>query len=307
MGNLSSREQSLWRLGGLSLRQLIRIVARGIDEDNLLGRAAELAFNLILAVFPLLICLLSLFGIFASHRVELLQSLFSYMSAFLPPAAFQLLETTVRETVGATGGGKLTFSLILTLWFASGGMSSMMSTLNGVYRVEESRSFAVYRAIALVLTVAISLLVLSALLLILTGSQVSNFVAQLSGMKSAVVLVWRVSRWIAVLLSLNLAFSIIYFFGPDLDDKRWYWITPGSTFGVVMWLAASEAFRVYLHFFNSYSRTYGSLGAVMILLMWLYVTGLAFLLGGEINADIEQAAALRGHPEAKAPGEKKAA
>jgi membrane protein len=114
-------------------------------------------------------------------------------------------------------------------------------------------------------------------------------------------------QWIAVLFFLSLAFSLIYYFGPDLKEQHWYWITPGSVLGVLLWLAASWAFRAYLHFFNTYSRTYGSLGAVMILLMWLYVTGLAFLIGGEINADIEHAAAVRGHPEAKAPGEKKAA
>jgi membrane protein len=307
--NLSTGEQlqSIWKLGGLRPKQLVRIVIRGINEDNLLGRAAELAFNLNLAIFPLMIFLLSVFGLFASHRHALVLSFFSYVSDLLPPAAFQLFTRTVSEIIHNTGGGKLTFGLVLTLWFASGGMSSMMSTLNGTYRVQESRSFIKYRAVALGLTVALAVLVLSALFLVLVGGHVSNLIAARFGMHSVFVILWRVVQWVAVLFFLSLAFSLIYYFGPDLKEQHWYWITPGSVLGVLLWLAASWAFRAYLHFFNSYSRTYGSLGAVMILMMWLYVTGLSFLIGGELNADIEHAAALRGHPEAKAPGEKKAA
>lgn len=299
--------QSIWRLGGLRPRQLAKTVMRGVNEDNLLGRAAELAYNLILAIFPLMIFLLSLFGLFASHRQALVHNFFSYFSAFLPPAAFQMFTTTVREIIHSTGGGKLTFGLLFTLWFAAGGMTSMMNTLNGVYRVQESRSFIKFRAIALGLTVAIAILVIVALLLVLVGGHISNVIGSRFGMQSAVVIVWRVVQWIAVLCSLSVAFSLIYYFGANLEEQHWYWITPGSVIGVLLWLAASGAFRAYLHFFNSYSRTYGSLGAVMIMLIWLYVSGLAFLIGGEINADIEHAAALRGHPEAKAPGEKKAA
>jgi|SRR5581483_2576338 membrane protein len=306
--NLSTGEQleSIWNLGGLRPKQLARIVIKGINEDNLLGRAAELAFNLILAIFPLMIFLLALFGLFASHRRELIHSFFSYMSDLLPPDAFQLFTKTVREIVHSTGGGKLTFGLILTLWFASGGMSSMISALNGVYQVREGRSFIKYRAIALGLTIAIAILVISALLLVLVGGHISNLIAAHFG-SHITVIAWKVVQWVAVLLFLSLSFSLIYYFGPDVKEQHWYWITPGSLLGVVLWLVASGAFRAYLHFFNSYSRSYGSLGAVMILLMWLYVTGLSFLIGGEINADIEHAAALRGHPEAKAPGEKKAA
>jgi len=306
--NLSTREQiqSIWELGGLTLKQLGKRIIDGINEDNLLGRAAELAFNFILAIFPLMIFLLALFGLFASHRRDLAHNFFSYLSAALPPDAFQLFTRTIREIIQGTGGGKLTFGLILTLWFASGGISSMMSTLNGVYRVKDTRSFIKYRAQALGLTIAISSLVFAALLLVLAGGHVANLIAAQFAMQS-VVIAWRVIDWIAILFFLSVSFSLIYYFGPDLKEQHWYWITPGSVVGVLLWLAASFGFRVYLHFFNTYSRTYGSLAAVMILLMWLYVAGLTFLIGGEINAQIEHAAALRGHPEAKAPGEKQAA
>jgi membrane protein len=157
------------------------------------------------------------------------------------------------------------------------------------------------------LTIAISVLVILALAAVLAGGHVTNLVASHFGWGKMVVFAWRVTQFMVALAFIAFSFSLIYYFGPDLEEQHWYWITPGSIMGVLLWVAATFAFRAYLHFFNSYSKTYGSLGAAMILLMWLYITGFAFLVGGEINAQIEHAAAKRGHPEAKAPGEKKAA
>jgi membrane protein len=286
--------ESIWELGGLTPKQLMKNVIVGIGEDDLLGHASELAFNFLLALFPLIILLLSLFGLFALHRTQLLASFMSYASDLLPPVGFALFSRTVDEIVRSTGGGKLTFSIVLTLWFASGGMTSMMSTLNGAYQVRETRTFFRVRTVALGLTIAISILLVSALLLVLVGGFLSELLASYLALRSAVVVAWQVLEWIAVLLFLSLSFSLIYFFGPNLEGQRWYWITPGSVFGVFLWLAASSAFRYYLRFFDSYSKTYGSLGAVMVLLVWLYVTALAFLMGGEINAKIEHAERLRG-------------
>ncbi len=303
----AKQHASIWKLGGLTARQLTRIILDGIVEDDLLGRAAELAYNFILALVPLMILLLSLFGLFAVHRAALLHRFLSYVSDLLPPAAFQLLHTTVSEIVETTGGGKLTFSFVLTLWFASGGMSSMISTLNAAYGVRESRSFLRYRALAVGLTVAISVLLVSALLLVLAGGHISEFLAAHLGLRAAGIIVSQVFQWIAVLFFLGLSFALIYYFGPNLEERHWHWTTPGSIFGVLLWLAASGTLRAYLHFFNSYSKTYGSLGAVMILLVWLYVAGLAFLIGGEINAKIEHPAALRTHSARKSPGGTEAA
>jgi membrane protein len=203
--------------------------------------------------------------------------------------------------------GKLTFGIVLTIWFASGGMSSLFSALNGVYEVRETRSFIKIRAISFTLTIAISALIILALVVVLSGGYLADTVGAYYGLRNPAVEIWKVLQWPVAIAFVTLAFSMIYYFAPDLEEQHWYWITPGSISGVLLWIVASFAFRAYLHFFNTYSRTYGSLGAVMILLMWLYVTGFAFLLGGEINAQIEHAAARRGHPEAKSAGEKKAA
>jgi membrane protein len=306
---LSTEEQvsTIWSLGGLTVRQLAKKVVHGINDDYLLDRASALAYNFILAMFPLLLFLLSMLGVFSSRGSAMQANLLDYLSQALPPAAFQVITHTLSEVTKNANGGKITVGIILTLWFASSGMSSMMSGLGGAYEVEEGRSFIRVRLTALGLTVAISILVIAALLTVLAGGYVAKVLGSYYGLHEITIVAWRVAQIAIAIAFITFAFSLIYFYGPDLEEQHWYWITPGSIIGVGLWIAASFAFRGYLHFFNSYSKTYGSLGAAMILLMWLYITGFAFLIGGEINAQIEHAAAKRGHPEAKAPGEKKAA
>ena len=304
---LSTAEQvtSLWELGGLSVSQLNKNVWRAFNDNFLLDRSAGLAINFILAMFPLLLFLLTILGMFAARGTALRTNLIQYLAEVLPPAGFQVVSHTLAEVTKNAGGGKLTLGVALTLWFASGGMSSMISALDGAYAVREGRSWFKVRGIAVSLTVAISILVISALVAVLAGSYAANVLGTHYGLGQAAIISWRVAEIIVALFSVALSFSLIYYWGPDLHEQHWYWITPGSVVGVLLWVAASFGFRAYLHFFNSYSKTYGSLGAAIILLMWLYITGLAFLIGGEVNAQIEHAAALRGHPEAKAPGEKK--
>ena len=307
--NLSTTEQvsTIWNLGGLKLRQLLRKVIAGVNEDNLTGGAAELAFNFVLALFPLLIFLLSLLALFAARGTALRNSLFAHISQVLPPDAAHVVGKTLNEVMRNASNSKLTFGILLTIWFASGGMTSLMSALDGVYEVKERRSWIKVRLISIVLTIAISLLTILALAIVLSGGDLADRLGTHFGLQHIAVFTWNIAQWPIAIAFVTFSFSLIYYFGPDLEEQHWYWITPGSILGVAIWIGASFAFRTYLHFFNTYSRTYGSLGAVMILLMWLYVTGFAFLLGGEINAQIEHAAARRGHPEAKAPGEKKAA
>ena len=307
--NLSTEQQvaSLWSLGGLSIKELGKRVYQGLNDDYLLDRASSLAYNFILALFPLMLFLLAVFGIFASHSASMRTNLFTYLGQVLPPDAAQVISRTLTEVTKNAGGAKLTVGILLTLWFAAGGMTSMISGLNGVYEVKENRPFWKVRVIALGLTIAISVLIIAALAAILTGTFVANYAGSHWGLGQGAVIAWHVMQIALALVFVVFSFSLIYYYGPDLEEQHWYWITPGALIGVLLWVAASFAFRAYLHFFNSYSKTYGSLGAAMILLMWLYITGFSFLIGGEINAQIEHAAALRGHPEAKAPGEKKAA
>jgi len=302
--NTEQQVESIWALGGLTPLQLIKNVWKEIDQDNVTGRGSELAYNFLLSIFPFLLFLLAVFGLFASRGTVLRTNLLFYFSEVLPPAAFEILSKTIDEVTKNSTGGKVTLGIVLALWAASGGMTAMISALNGAYGVRESRSWIKVHAIAVGLTIAISILVISALALVLAGGHIANFAGAKLHLGWVAVTGWKILQWPAAFFFIVLAFSLIYYYAPNVKVQHWYWITPGSVAGVLLWIAASFGFRVYLHFFNSYSSTYGSLGAVIILMIWFYVTGLAFLVGGEINAEIEHAAAERGHPEAKAEGEK---
>jgi membrane protein len=287
----SSRQRppSLWKLGGLTLWQLSKNVAHETVEADLPGAASELAFNFLLALFPLILFMLALFSLFAAHRSQLQYSLMSYFRDLLPPAAFELLNKITDQMAANSNSRRFTFGIVIALWFASGGISSMISTLNVVYHVHETRSWGRVRAVALLSTLAISVLVLSALFLVLVSGDVVDWIGRALHLQSIVVLFWKGVQWPAALVFVMLSCSLIYYYAPDLESPRWYWITPGSAFGAVLWLLASIGFRAYLHFFNTYSTYYGPLGAMMMLLVWLYATGLAFLIGGEINAQIGRA------------------
>lgn len=169
----------------------------------------------------------------------------------------------------------------------------MISALNLAYRIQEARSWIKVRAIALFLTLLIAVLLLAALALVLISGRALDWLGAALSLTPEAVALWKALQWPAAVVFVILSHGLIYYFGPNLKNRRWHWVTPGSAFGVLLWLAASLGLRAYLHFFNSYSATYGSLGAVMILLVWLHVTGLAFLIGGEINAEIGRAASTQ--------------
>lgn len=297
---------SIWQLGGLTWRELAWRAWGGIRQTNIVDRAYELAYNFLLAVFPMLLFLLSIFGLFASERHGLRVDLFGYLQHALPPDAYKLVASTVTEIARNGSGGKITFGLLFGLYAASSGTTQLISTLNDTYEVPEGRSWIKVHLISLALTIAMSILIVIGLLLILGGGRILRLLGHGEGVSYMVVLANGVLQWTLALGFVVLAFAIIYYFAPDVKERHWYWITPGSVAGVVLWALASAALRGYLHFFNTFSKTYGSLGAVIVLMLWFYVTGLALLIGGEINSTIEHAAAEHGHPEAKPVGKKAA-
>jgi len=286
----SAAAKSLWKLGGLTPGQLARTVFEEIIANNVLGRAAELAFYFLFALFPLILLVMTVFGLFASRRVDLQNDLLSYFADFLPPTAFQLLKRVATELAANASGGKLTFGVVSALWFTSSGISSMISFLNLAHHVREARSSFKVRAIVLGLSLLISVLLFTALFMVLVGSRFVGWLGTGLRLHPMAVVIWKSIQWPAAILFVSISCSLIYYFGPNLKERRrWHWFTPGSAFGGFVWLVASFGFRMYLHFFDNYSVSYGSLGAVMILLVWLYVTGLACLIGAEINAEIERA------------------
>jgi membrane protein len=295
---------SLWSLGGLTWKDLGRRVWSETQEDDVFGRAAQLAYYFLLALFPLLLFLTSVIGLLLGSGTGLRHSLFSYLSQVLPGSAFKLVDSTMYEVSAASGGGKVAFGILAALWAASNGMGAVTQALNVAYDVEESRPWWKQRLTAIGLTIALSALIISALVLVLYGGRIIEHVAGGYGYGRIFTLTWKVLQWPIVFAFMLLAFALIYYLAPDLRDQKWTWVTPGSVLGVALWLLISFGFRLYLHFFDSYSATYGSLGAVIVLMLWLYLTGAAILFGGEVNSEIENAAAEAGAPDAKEKGEK---
>jgi membrane protein len=234
--------------------------------------------------------LTALFGYFAGAGagVQLRQNLMQSLGSMLPPSASALIRTTLDEIIEGGGPGKLSLGLLVTLWAASNGMSAISAALNTAYDVEESRGWWKEQGLAIALTIALATLIVSSLALILAGDWISDLAAEKFGFGELFSGVWNLLQWPLALALVFLAFALIYHFAPNVPGRRWRWITPGAIVGVTLWVLVSLGFRLYLQYFDSYSRTYGSLGAVIVLMLWFYFTSAAILIGGELNSEIEQ-------------------
>ena len=188
------------------------------------------------------------------------------------------------EISSSSSGSKLWLGILAALWVSSSGMGALSGALNDVFNVKDRRPWWRQRLTSICLTLALGVLIISALLLVLAGSHLAEGIAGLYKFGSSFTTTWRILQWPIVLMFILLAFGLIYFFAPDRRNAKFRLITPGSVVGVSFWLFVS--FKFYLQFFDSYSRTYGSLGAVIVLMLWLYLTGAAILFGGEVNAVI---------------------
>jgi membrane protein len=288
----------VWSLGGLSVQELGRRVGIALVREETLGRAAELSYYFILALFPFLICVSSVAGLIFSSDQSVYSRVLEYSRAVMPASAYDIVRATATDLSNAAGGGKLSLALLFALWTASQGMDAVIKGLNVAYDIREFRPWWKRRLVAIALTVILLLVLLFSLASILVG----DFVRQwLSTTASPVFLdpAWVLVQWLVIFLSLLVALSITYVFGPNLKHQRWRAIVPGSLVAIICWIVVSLGFRTYLQFFDSYSKTYGSLGAVIVLLLWLYLTGAAILVGGEVNAQIRHAAATAGAGEAR--------
>jgi len=276
---------SLWKFGGLTPLKLTRLAIKKIGMDELSTRSAALSYYFLLALFPMFLFLISLVGVFAGP--ELRGSIISAFGRLAPGSSSQLVNSVINQTFRSSTGIKLAAGILGALWAASGGMSAVVTSLNVIYRTPETRPWWKQKLTILGLTIALALLIIVALVLVLYGGRIGQLIAEHVGLGSVFKALWQVLHWAVSFAAMFLSYALIYYFAPNLEERHWHWVSPGAAAGVGLWLLASVGFRIYLHFFNSYSATYGSLGAVIILMLWLYITGLAILVGGEINWVIE--------------------
>jgi membrane protein len=262
-------------------------------ETDLFNRAAQVAFYFSFSLFPLLFFLVSLIGLILGSADSLRDELFAYFNQVMPSSAFELVRTTVIEIASGSSGGKATLGLLITLWSASAGVDSVRTSLNAVYRLTETRPWAKLKVQSLALTFAMVLLIISVLGIFFYGWLIAQAAIAAAGFHITSPLVLVCIQWIAVILVLLFACELIYNLLPNFKKLAWIWITPGSVVAILLWIMLTGGFRLYLEFFNTYNRTYGSLGAVIILMLWLYLTSIAMLIGGLINAVLNEVSVRR--------------
>ena len=265
--------------------QALKATVQEFQRDDALGLAAQLAYYLILALFPFILVLVSLMGTFGSE--ELASEVLGYFRQVMPEEAYKIIETFTGNIISgdAKAPGLLSFGILFTIWVASGAFAALINALNRAYDVQETRPFWKVRGIAILLTLGLSVLILAGVLLLVLGPQIGATIANVFGLGDLFLLVWDIARWPVALLFMVFTVALLYYFAPDVDQP-FRWITPGGLIGVLLWVLASLAFNFYVSNFGSYNKTYGSIGAVIVLLLYLYISSLTILFGATLNATL---------------------
>lgn len=272
----------------LEIKKIVKSVYEKALAEDITTNAAQVAFYFIFALFPLLLFLLSVIGLYLGAAEDVKLELFSYLREVIPGSAFDLIRTTLDEVTKNGSGGKITFGALVALWSASAGIDNIRIALNDIYDLEETRPWWKYKLTSVLLTLGIALLIFFALGIVFYGSQFVNVLISPFGVSVASPFLLGLFSFLIIAAALITAFALIYSFAPNHSPFSWKWITPGAITAIVLWLLFSGGFRIYLHYFDSYSKTYGSVGAIIVLLLWLYLTALVILIGGVVNAVMDK-------------------
>jgi membrane protein len=275
------------------------LVKRTLSEvlaDNCLGMAAQLAYYFALALFPALVFMVAL----ASYvPYDVLAGVVQALAPVAPFEVVSLVRKQLASIASAEQGGLLTLGVVGAFWSSSAALLAIIDTLNRAYDIDEGRPWWKVRLVALGLTLGLAFFILLAFTLVVAGPELAAGLAESMGLGEAFTLTWQVLQWPLVFALVAFGIAIVYYVAPDAEQD-WVWITPGSVVATVLWILVSLGFRFYVTTFGEYNETYGALAGAIVLLLWFYLSGLAILVGGELNAEIEHAS-----PGGKAPGEKR--
>jgi membrane protein len=265
--------------------QALKATVQEFQRDDAMGLAAQLAYYLILAIFPFILVLVTLMGTFGSE--ELASEVLAYFRQVMPEEAYAIIKTFTADIIRGDRPAPYLFSfgILFTIWAASGAFAALINALNRAYDVQETRPFWKVRGIAILMTLGLSVLVLIGVLLLVVGEPIGRAIASFFGLDDLFLLVWDIARWPVALLFMVFTVALLYYLAPDVDQP-FRWITPGGMIGVLLWVLASVAFNFYVSNFGSYNKTYGSIGAVIVLLLYLYISSLTILFGATLNATL---------------------
>ncbi|WP_419954137.1 YihY/virulence factor BrkB family protein [Neobacillus niacini] len=260
-------------------KSLLRLLWHRIEEDDIPGLSAQLAYFFLLSLFPLLIFIFTLLPYLPIPYPDILGSI----REFAPPQTMDLIEKNVNHVMNNRNGGLLSFGIIGTIWSASNGIHALVRAFNKAYDVKESRSFIVSRGMAVLMTAGMIFVFIVAVLLPIFGREIGIFLFSYLGFKMEFLRIWEMLRLVVSALILFLIFTGLYWIAPNVK-LRCKSAFPGAGFATVGWILSSYGLSFYVSKFNNFSLTYGSIGAIIVLLIWLYISGFIIIIGGEINA-----------------------
>ena len=253
-------------------------------------QSAALSFFLLLSFFPLLLILLSLLGLLSQSGPVLQEMLQKYLGRLAPSEASGLVDRTLTEVMRGAGAARISIQFLLTWLPASQGITAIIEGLNHAYGVEDSRPWWRKLLGAFLLTILALLILAAGVMILIFGGHVSTIIGNISGYGGLVSELWQVMDWAIFVGLVFLLFNVLYIYGPAVKHRRWRWFMPGTVVGMAMWLIVSFGFKVYLHFLDYYSHTYGSIGAVVVLMLWFFFFGISIFAGAVVNSEIEKAA-----------------
>jgi len=268
-------------------------------ETDISSRAAQVAFYFSFAFFPLLLFLVTLFGIILESTDRLQGELYQYLAQVMPGDAYSLVRTTMDEIIKNSSSGKLTLGALFTLWSASAGVDSLRGALNSVYEVDEDRSWWYTKGQSLLITFLFILMLGIALGALAAGTQMLERGLGLVGYQFSSGWILSLLQFAGVAVLLIFVTAVIYSWLPSFEEFHWVWVSPGAIVAILLWALLTSGFRLYLQYFNSYNKAYGSLGAVIILMLWMYLTAMALLIGGAMNSVLTEMADTSGAKEAQ--------
>jgi len=280
----------------MTWRDLLVKTYHEILDDDVLGLAAQLSYYFFLALFPALLFGLALASFFPLG--SLTDDISALLGPVVSPEVLTLIQDQMTRLGNADSGGLLTFGVVGALWSSSAAVVSIVDALNRAYDIEESRPWWKVRLTAIGLTLGLTVFILAALTLVLAGPTIATYLDDRLGWGGAFKWTWLVVQWPVAILLTATALGLVFYFGPDAEQD-WAWITPGAVIGSVLWLVVSLATKIYVANFSDFNASYGTVGGVMVVLLWLYVSSVAILVAAELNAEIEHAS-----PHGKAPGQK---